>query len=1043
MFPYPGTIEGMTKRYPHIIPNTEFPGASNVDTFAQYPNTFDYTVWTTEVKLTLCRVPWDGERNIVGWNTASERNQWFEHLETSERVTLTSEMHLLPQGSIKLPVPFATLARYNYLWVQYPEMQVDYAQESAVREWGFFIQAPTQLAASTTECHLRLDEWTTFFPHIKLPYMQLTRGHAPMAASNVDEYLQNPIEHAGMLLTPDVTYGDAAGITRSHQFIPLGNGTKYVMFASLMSPNQIKTMGSVEAWAGDTTPPTYEDTSERWGHQWKVNDYAWNVGDGDMSNLTTPITPYCAGTDCITSGYMYALPATQAADLFTAITTTAPQFMQTVQGCWIVPGDYINLNDSETITIAGRELKHITACNELPDITLPLDKSQFDYPEEIANITKLYTFPYACLNLSDNDGTSVDIRIENTGALSLHRRIALAFPYLHAQAFLVGANGTGAQTYEWRDLNNDTHIENSYDSEIRDLMLSFDIPAYGLYMGGYTDWQVHNQTATLTKAREAALNAYHTGQRANNTSYENTLAAQKTTYENVYNTAHVSYQNSDDTINNAQTTTNDNADVARTNSNLNANTTRNNAARSNLTAKTNTNNSAATAQTNANASAYAAEQNTFAANATAKTNTDATANASISNMENTKSTNTKNLGYRTTTTTSNNFWQTWSGTQTTAASNSLGTQNLYADIAFMNTSFNVESATGAISTAGTAIGALASGDVGGAVSAVVGGAVAIAKDALINEATKTNNTTKQTNSSNFATDATELQNDTSEELTTNQNRLDTNLTESGNELIDVNTRNNANTSMNNASRNQATGDENATRSYNTATANNQRTYDTTTGNAQNAYDTSEANAQASLESALTTAQNTNEVAKRNSQRNRDTGLGVAKRTLEATVSNAKASRKTTENNALESRESTESALKTALEWAQASTEYDYRQATNNSPVSYAGFTGDPTPDAFRYRGAQIRVKTQSESAIRQTAAQFLRYGYRYAGAWNPTELNVMPHFSYWECSEIWLDCKTCVMETVKESIRSMFEHGVTIWRDADEIGRINIYDNIN
>lgn len=1031
----------MTKRYPHITPNTEYPG-TNTNPYAQYPNTFDYTVWTPNVDITLCKVPWDGERNIVGWDTIEERNHWFETIDESEQVTLTTQMHVLPQGSIKLPVPFATISRYNYIWVRYPSMPVDYADNNAVRDWGFFIQAPTQIAASTTECHLRLDAWTTFFPYIHLPYMQLSRGHAPMAASNLDEYLNNPIENAGMLLTPDVTYGDAAGITRSHRFIPLGSETKYVMFSSLMNPTQISTMGTTSAWTTPSTPPSYEDTADRWGHQWKVNDYEWHTGNTDMARLTTPATPYSATTDIITAGHMYAVPAVQATTMFTAIINTSPQFMQTIQGCWIVPSDFINLNDTQTVTIAGTDVYHITKCNELPDITVPLTKKQFAYPDDISNITKLYTFPYACLNLSDNDGTSVDIRIENTGTLTVHRRVAIAYPYLKAQAFLTGANGTGAQTYEWRDLNDNENTETSYDSEIRDLMVSFDIPTYALYMDGYTDWQVHNQTSTLSKTRDTALNAYHTAQRANNTGYENTMAAQKTTYENTYNTAHVSYQNSDDTINNTQTVTNDSADTARTNSNLNANTARANAGRSNTTIKNNTDNSAATAQTNANASAYAVEQNTFAANATAKTNTDATADTSISNMENTKTTNTKNLGYRTTTTTSNNFWQTWNGTQTTAASNSLGTQNLYADIAFMNTQFNVETATGAISTAGTAIGALASGDVGGAVSAVVGGAVAIAKDALINEATKTNNTTKQTNSSNFATDATELQNSTSEELTTNQNRLDTNLTESGNSLIDINTRNNANTTKNNAARSQATGDSNAARSYNTATSNNQRTYNTTTGNAQNSYNTSEANAQAGLEAALTTAQNTNEVTKRNSQRNRDTGLGVAKRTLEATVSNAQASRKTTENNALETRESTEYTLKTALEWAQTSIQYDYQQARNNAPVSYAGFSNDPTPDVFHYRGVQIRVKTQTENAIRQTAAQFLRYGYRYEGAWNPTTLNVMPHYSYWECTEIWLDCDNHVLETVKDSIRAMFEHGVTVWRNAEEIGRISIYDNI-
>ena len=293
----------------------------------------------------------------------------------------------------------------------------------------------------------------------------------------------------------------------------------------------------------------------------------------------------------------------------------------------------------------------------------------------------------------------------------------------------------------------------------------------------------------------------------------------------------------------------------------------------------------------------------------------------------------------------------------------------------MDTQFNVEASTGAISTAASAASEVLSGDIGGGISAIVGGAVGIAKDALILDATKTLNRTKQSNSTNFGANSTTIQNDTYTALIKNANENDKAITKYNYDLSKTNTSNSATTTKNNASRSKATGDANATRAYNTSTANNQR-------------------------------------------------------------SNA-----TALNNLQESRDASTFALQTALEQAQQSAELDYRNHRNDAPRTYGTRSGDTTADLFAYRGFQIRVKTQPESAIRQAGDQMLRYGYAYNGAWTPESLNVMKHYTYWESSELWLDADTHILDSGKRHIRDLFQNGVTVWRDPADIGKIGIHDN--
>ena len=98
---------------------------------------------------------------------------------------------------------------------------------------------------------------------------------------------------------------------------------------------------------------------------------------------------------------------------------------------------------------------------------------------------------------------------------------------------------------------------------------------------------------------------------------------------------------------------------------------------------------------------------------------------------------------------------------------------------------------------------------------------------------------------------------------------------------------------------------------------------------------------------------------------------------------------------------------------------------------------------YGQNGIQFRLRTQSDSAIAQTAAQFARYGYALNQIWDveSSGLNLMKHFTYWKASDIWVDVRNVASSDIGAAIQRVFENGVTVWSNPDEIGKVGIYDN--
>lgn len=90
---------------------------------------------------------------------------------------------------------------------------------------------------------------------------------------------------------------------------------------------------------------------------------------------------------------------------------------------------------------------------------------------------------------------------------------------------------------------------------------------------------------------------------------------------------------------------------------------------------------------------------------------------------------------------------------------------------------------------------------------------------------------------------------------------------------------------------------------------------------------------------------------------------------------------------------------------------------------------------------QTRFKTIDQNHMHIIGEYWLRYGYAVREFMvPPADLCCMEHFTYWKMLETSVEC-ALADETSKETIRGIFEKGVTVWKSADEITTWDLSDN--
>lgn len=531
--------------------DTDFPNLNNVNVY-KYKNDFDYTRWAVGTTIKLCNVLWNSDYgDVVKFDTNIERDRYFDELEDYYTITLESAINYIPESAVKVPLPYDIAARYNYMVITIPVLPgtnppINYEDEElGIRKWYFFIDSIDYRSSNATACRLVLDVWTQYQNDIDLKYMILERGHAPMAFSDVDEYLANPIENNDYLLAPDATPSNA-DVVRSANFIPFGNGVKYVCFASTCPFNMLSDMGTVLHNDPDYTfgNITYSDIPVRHGHQLQVNGF--KVGNGDNYTYLHTETDSLAQTQqYIPNGsYMYAIEAKAAKNFINKMMEDCPVFFRTVLACFMVDENMLSFGN--TVILYGYTVRECVGRNDTIDIHLT--KDMFNYPDEYKNLAKLYTFPYSAIELTDNVGETVTVRIENTGNIVAHRDSMLAYPFLDARIWFDGINGSGSQTYTWIDMNGSAQVKEMPNSDWSKMCFDLSIPCFALYMDAETAWYLDNFDTSIRGNGRRALAAYHAAARSANTAMQNAIDANDTMYDNADNTAATLVTNNGNTV---------------------------------------------------------------------------------------------------------------------------------------------------------------------------------------------------------------------------------------------------------------------------------------------------------------------------------------------------------------------------------------------------------------------------------------------------------------------------------------------------------------
>ena len=540
------------KELPHIKQDmSDFP-RDNTRVYQQYANDFDYSAYAdTYTIFKPCNVRWTNtDNNRVYWENNTKRDEFFDDIAGSvHTVPYQSGMNIVTGEEIKLPIPYQALQQYNYLMVQIPHTPVANNNMKYDRFYYFILDA-RYASPSVSYLTLELDYYTTYQHAVEIPRIELERGHHAMTYATPEKFLSNPIDNNTGLCDAEPFEPQLSNIVSHGEFVPLGAGRLYCLMAMRCTLNDMRDWvkaGSATA----STPPTYSDTTDYYGKQYTVNGYRWAT-PGDYSHVGTPIQQGTSNDLTRPNGYtVIACAANDLAGMFGMFARDYPQFYTSVEAIYIVPMDFVVIDTDNAVTFNDYVFYnvHANTNSKITDITL--NKDYYGYPSEYANITKLYTTPYAALQLTDtttNNSAVFEIQ-QCSNSMQISRKVSIAYPYINAMMYMSGYGTNVTLHYQWSNLR-DTSIDSIIPQSDYNFIKNYDIPTYTLLVENSLLYYMDNYSQNVTIARNTALNAYYNSVQSTNTSAYNTAQSNNT---NKTNTQNLINKNTTASINSADT----------------------------------------------------------------------------------------------------------------------------------------------------------------------------------------------------------------------------------------------------------------------------------------------------------------------------------------------------------------------------------------------------------------------------------------------------------------------------------------------------------
>lgn len=119
----------------------------------------------------------------------------------------------------------------------------------------------------------------------------------------------------------------------------------------------------------------------------------------------------------------------------------------------------------------------------------------------------------------------------------------------------------------------------------------------------------------------------------------------------------------------------------------------------------------------------------------------------------------------------------------------------------------------------------------------------------------------------------------------------------------------------------------------------------------------------------------------------------------------------------------------------------WRDLTNRPASPVGSYTGDNFRQATRLDTMTIKIVTEDNGAIAAAGDWMLRYGIASNKLYNRPDLTSCKHYTYWHAADIWAVCPYAQNEQM-QTIRNIFQNGVTIWKQPDEIGGDFTHENL-
>lgn len=521
-------------KFPHLDNATSFPGA-DVHVYDQYANTYDYNTWTPRTKIKLCHVKWRNDgHDAVKFRDDAERDAWFDALD-GETVHLDTSMYIARADTdgIKIPVPYMTAQRYNYIVVDFtPDiLQSPLQQPDCQARYHYYITGITAEAPNTTTVVLQRDMWTDYINTTVINGLLLARGHAPLVGMTPAKLLDNPRENSADMLAPDVNYGAANNRITNTKTTVLTGGDKYICFACAFGAIRLEEMARTRGADITATEPVYG------ADDGTVSSWTWGTAGIDVSGCRTLGTSYASQRGRTPNNWtVFALRASDVTgeyinDLFAYY----PHIASGIGACFMVSADMCARGTSAPVMVNGVAwMTVIDTERTLSGITLTPE--DFDMPPEVADVAKLYVSPYSVLEITDTWGKTTTVNIEDCGRLSVQTLVSVAYPLVRQVAYLDGYGADGSTTIAVSNLTGETISGHLPNADALATLISYDIPTYALQRRNIDAYRGANYNRTIRQNRKNAITAYENTAQAANTARDNANTSAATARNNTART---------------------------------------------------------------------------------------------------------------------------------------------------------------------------------------------------------------------------------------------------------------------------------------------------------------------------------------------------------------------------------------------------------------------------------------------------------------------------------------------------------------------------